>query len=67
MADIREYTIDGDYLDMLRDYLDEGGYTGTPAYKLTVRLDPTATKVSFNVNDGGYMIPCGELTNTIRV
>ena len=64
---ITEYTIDGDDLEMLRDYLDEGGYTGTPAYKLTVRIYPAARKVAFDVNDGGFTIPAGELTHTIAV
>jgi hypothetical protein len=65
---ITEYTIDGDDLDMLRDYLDEGGYTGTGPYKLTVRVYPTARKVSFNVNDGdGFTMPMGDLTRTIAV
>lgn len=67
MAAIREYTIDGDALELLRDYLDGAGPTDTPAYKLTVRVDPTATRVSFNVNDGGYLIPCGRLTHTVAV
>ena len=66
MADITEYTIDGDDLEQLLSELAEGGYTETPAYKLTVRVYPTTGQVSFNVNDGGFMIPCGELTHTIH-
>lgn len=63
--DITEYTIDGDDLDALLAELAEGGYTETPAYKLTVRIYPTARKVSFNVNDGGWVMPMGELTRTV--
>jgi hypothetical protein len=66
MADINEYTIDGDDLEQLLAEIAEGGYTSTPAYKLTVRIYPAARKVSFNVNDGGYMMPVGELTHTIH-
>jgi K+-sensing histidine kinase KdpD len=66
MADIREYTIDGDDLEQLLSELAEGGYTSTPAYKLTVRIYPAARKVSFNVNDGGFGMPCGELTHAIH-
>jgi len=64
---VTEYTIDGDDLDMLRDYLDEGGYTGTGPYKLTVRIYPTAGKVAFNVNDAGFAMPMGEVTRSIAV
>ena len=66
MADINEYTIHGDDLEMLLADIDEGGGLGTGAYKITVRVYPTAQRVAFRVNDGDLGMPMGELTHTIH-
>jgi hypothetical protein len=66
MADISEYTIDGDELQDLLTDIEEGGGLGIGAYKITVRVYPTSKRVAFSVNDGALGMPMGELTHTLR-
>jgi hypothetical protein len=70
MADINEYTIDGDELaDLLTD-IEEGGGLGIGAYKITIRTYPVADEgrgqVAFSVNDSRMGLPMGRRTRTLR-
>jgi hypothetical protein len=59
---MKVYTIDGDDLDTLLSELAEGGYTSTPAHRLQLKVyGPGADKISVQVNDGGWIMPMGEL------
>jgi hypothetical protein len=64
--EITEYTITGEDLEMLLADIDQGGGLDCGAYKLAVRVYPTAGKVAFLVNDSKPGLPMGE-RNTVRV
>lgn len=59
---MKVYEIAGDDLEQLFSELAEGGFTSVPAYRLQLRVyGQGADKVAFQVNDGGWTMPMGEL------